>query len=211
MRIEKIDSGLLHSCMYVLEENKHSIIIDPCQNTSLAEKTTVDYLLVTHEHYDHISGVNVWKQKTGAPLLCSKACAEKISDPKKNLSRYFDVFCKMQTWVSVEKMTVKAVEYACEADFTFENERFFLWQGHTVRMLETPGHSAGSIIIYIDEKECFTGDSLLEHFKTEVRLPGGSKKEWGMVGKPRINSIPDGTRIWPGHFDSFVKHSNLAT
>ena len=208
MRIEKIDSGLLHSCMYLLEENNHSIVIDPCLNTALAEKTTVDYLLVTHEHYDHISGVNVWKQKTGAPLLCSRACAEKISDPKKNLSRYFDVFCEMQTWVPMEGMVVKAVEYACDAELTFEDERVFLWQGHIVRMLETPGHSAGSIIIIVDGQECFTGDSFLEHFDTELRFPGGSRKEWKKMGKPRIDSIPDGTRIWPGHFDSFVKYMN---
>ena len=87
MRIQKIDSGLLHSCMYVVEELDHAIIIDPCLNTTAAMGRKVDLLIVTHEHYDHISGVNAWKDLTGAPLLCSSACADNIKNSKGNVGR----------------------------------------------------------------------------------------------------------------------------
>ena len=48
MQIKKTDSGLLHSCMYVLEEEGHAIVIDPCQDRSAAGDLIVDYLLITH-------------------------------------------------------------------------------------------------------------------------------------------------------------------
>ena len=205
MQIKKTDSGLLHSCMYVLEEEGHAIVIDPCRDLSAAGDSIVDYLLITHEHYDHISGVNEWKKRTGAPLLCSRACAENIMSSKKNMSRYFNIFCEMQTWVPTDGMKIEQAEYVCEADLTFEDEFVFEWQGHVVTLQETPGHSAGSCIIYLDEDHCFTGDSYLENYGTECRFPGGSEKRWNMIGKPRIEAIPAGTRIWPGHFDSFIK------
>ena len=205
MQIKKTDSGLLHSCMYVLEEKGHAIVIDPCMDLSSAGDCVVDYLLITHEHYDHISGVNEWKKKTGAPLLCSRACAENISSPKKNMSRYIDVFWEMQTWVPTNGTKIEQTEYVSGADLTFEDEFTFEWQGHTVKLQETPGHSAGSCIICLNGDNCFTGDSFLEKYETECRFPGGSEKQWAKIGKPRIEAIPAGTRIWPGHFDSFIK------
>ena len=204
MRIKKVDSGLLHSCMYIIEENGHALVVDPCKKTDAADGLTVDYLLITHEHYDHISGVNEWKEAVGAPLLCSEACAENIRNPRKNMSRLFDVFCQLQTWMPTDGMEIGPVEYTCEADQTFRDMLTFDWQGHQVTLTEIPGHSLGSIGIDIDHKDFFSGDSLLENKEIELRLPGGSAKKWEGIGKSRIEGIPNGTRIWPGHFDSFV-------
>ncbi len=206
MRIEKVDSGLLHSCMYIVEETGHAIVIDPCKNTDAAADLQVDYLIVTHEHYDHISGVNEWKEKTGAPLLCSKACAENIENEKRNMSRYFDVFCAMQTWMPAEEMHITPVSYCCKADMTFEDKTSFRWQGHTVSLMEIPGHSLGSIGITLDDTDFFSGDSLLENSAIELRFPGGSAAKWEEIGKGRIDAIPEGMRIWPGHFNSFILH-----
>ena len=205
MQIKRTDSGLLNSNMYLVEENGHAIVIDPCMDLSDAAQYTVDYLLLTHEHYDHISGVNEWKKETGAPLLCSSACAACIRNPRKNLSRYFDAFCRMQTWIPIEDLEIRQVSYSCEADQTFEDSLEFHWQGHTVTLLETPGHSPGSIVIGIDHTDYFTGDSLLEKDETGLRFPGSSMKSWESIGKQRIHSIPDGARIWPGHFEGFTK------
>jgi glyoxylase-like metal-dependent hydrolase (beta-lactamase superfamily II) len=209
MVIKKVDSGLLHSCMYIVEENGHGIVIDPCKDTSAAAGLTVDHLIVTHEHYDHISGVNEWKQASGAPLLCSEACAANVKNPKKNMSRYFDIFYQMQTWMPVEEKKIEAVEYSCEADSTFADRMTFAWQGHVITLMEVPGHSVGSIGIDIDHTDFFSGDSLLEEYEVELRFPGGSAEKWEEIGKKRIEALPEGTRIWPGHFDSFIWHKPL--
>lgn len=120
------------------------------------------------------------------------------------MSRYFDVFCEMQSWIPFEEIKISPVEYICEADITFEDKVTLDWQGHKVSLIEIPGHSLGSIGIDIDGKDFFSGDSLLENDEIELRLPGGSVKRWEEIGKKRIEDIPKGTRIWPGHFESFI-------
>lgn len=204
MEIKQYQSDLLQSNMYLISENGHTIVIDPSRDLREEDNLKVDMLIVTHEHYDHISGVNQWKEKYGAKLLCSEPCAQNLKSSRKNLSRFFDVFCEMQTWIRLEKMPEADLDYSCQADDTFHDQMTFQWQGHEICLMEIPGHSKGSIGILLDGKEFFSGDSLMENQEIELRFPGGSAKSWEAVGKPRIAAIDRGIRVWPGHFDCFV-------
>lgn len=206
IEIRRYKSGLLSSNMYVIVEGTHAIVIDPFDDVRPAAGLTIDYILLTHEHYDHISGVNVWKAKTGAPVLCSKACAENIQNPKKNLANHFKEFCELQTWMILDEIPESDPEYSCTADQMFENAMSFNWQEHTFRLFEIPGHSQGSIGIFLDDKEFFSGDSLMESSEIELRMPGGSRKKWKEIGSKRIEALPNGIRIWPGHFNEFCLH-----
>lgn len=205
MEIKAYDSGLLGSNMYIISENGHAVVIDPSRDTSPAKGLTVDLLIVTHEHYDHISGVNDWKREYGAPLLCSEKCAANLGSTLMNQARHFDVFCELQTWIKLDRIPQTDHGFTCSADRSFADSMSLEWQGHELRLIEIPGHSQGSIGIYLDEGSFFSGDSLLEGKETELRLPGGSKKQWREVGEPRINAVPEGTVIYPGHFGKFVK------
>ena len=62
--------------MYVVKEGEHAIVIDPFDDTTPSKGLIIDYIILTHEHYDHISGVNVWKKTRDVPVLCSRPCAE---------------------------------------------------------------------------------------------------------------------------------------
>ena len=203
MIIERIDSGLLNSSMYVVSENEHAIVIDPCLKINAAEKLIIDYLFITHEHYDHISGVNAWKEKTGAPLVCSKVCSERIKDSKKNQARHFDSFCEIQSFSTNWDQSLFDLNFTCEADITFESEKYIEWQGQRIRLIEIPGHSPGSIGIWLNDL-FFSGDSLLEGEEIELRFPGGSRQQWEESGKKIIDAVPDGTMIYPGHYDKFM-------
>ena len=204
IEIRRYVSGLLSSNMYVLVEGDRALIIDPFEDTAPAQGLTVDTIILTHEHYDHISGVEHWKTCTGAPVLCSRACAENIQSPKMNLARHFREFCELQTWIKLKEIPASDPDYTCSADETFEDQLSFCWRGHRLDLLEIPGHSQGSIGIMLDGTDFFSGDSLMEHNEIELRMPGGSRKMWKETGSRRISSIPEGTRVWPGHFDSFI-------
>ena len=208
IEIRRYVSGLLSSNMYVLVEGSRAIVIDPYTDTAPAQGLLVDYILLTHEHYDHISGVNLWKKTTGAPVLCSKACAENIQSPKKNLANHFKEFCELQTWIALDEIPASDPAYTCSADMTFEDRMKMTWQGHEMELFEIPGHSLGSIGIFLDGRDFFSGDSLIENSEIELRIPGGSRKKWEAIGRKRIEELPDGTRIWPGHFDSFILHGS---
>ena len=207
--IERYQSGLLSSNMYLIEEEGHALVIDPFADTAPARGLTIDYILLTHEHYDHISGVNLWKEATGAPVFCSEACAQNIRDPKKNLASHFREFCKLQTWIELSGIPATDPDYTCEADLTFEEKTELRWRGHLLECVEIPGHSRGSIGILLDGKDFFSGDSLMENTEIELRMPGGSRKMWETVGRKRIGAVPDGTLIHPGHFDSFILHRTI--
>lgn len=202
--ITRYESDLLSSNMYVISENGHSVIIDPFRSISPAEGFEIDYIILTHEHYDHISGVRQWKKETRATVLCSKACAENISDPKKNLANYFNEFCELQTWVKLDEIPDADCGYSCTADKVFADEMRFRWQGHEWYLFEMPGHSLGSIGILLDDHYFFSGDSLIENCEIALRLPGGNRRKWKEIGVPRLVNLPNGIRVYPGHFDSFI-------
>lgn len=204
MDIKRYESELISSNMYVITERGHAIVIDPFDHIEPIEGLVIDYILLTHEHYDHISGVNLWKSVTKANVLCSEKCAERIQNPRKNFARYFKEFCDLQTWIELDKIPAHNSEYYCSADETFKDKKEYEWQGHTIQLIEIPGHSLGSIMIIIDNEHVFSGDSIMENSEIELRMPGGSKKQWNEVGRQRIQKLPDGIHIYPGHFNDFV-------
>ena len=204
MEVRRYVSELLYSNMYLIIEGDRAIVVDPFRDVSMAKGLQIDRIILTHEHYDHISGVNLWKKETGAPVLCSRICADNICDPRKNLARYFRDFCELQTWVQIDEFPRADPDFQCLADEWFENEKNFVWMDHRWKVFEIPGHSRGSIGILVDEALFFSGDSLMENKEIELRLPGGSKKLWKEKGERRIRSLPEGMKVYPGHFKPFL-------
>lgn len=115
-------------------------------------------------------------------------------------------FCELQTWMELDEIPPSDPEYTCSADQTFEDEMTLNWQGNTFRMFEIPGHSQGSAGILLDGKEFFSGNSLMENSEIELQMLGRSRKKWRDIGNKRIEALPDGIRVWPGHFNEFYLH-----
>ena len=200
MKVNTIMSRMLNSNMYVISENGRNVLVDPC--VAEIEIDNVDYILLTHEHYDHISGVNWWREKTGAKVVASNACTRGCADPRRNFSRYFESFCDIQTWL-IDYKVPKVEDYVCEVDVTFENSYFIKWEGHELIIRECPGHSLGSCLIFVDDEIVFSGDSIFKNVKTECGFPGGSKKAWLEKGLPLIEELKNNYVVYPGHFDCF--------
>ena len=204
MEIKRFESDLLSSNMYLIVEGDHGIVIDPCRNIAPSEGLVIDYILLTHEHYDHISGVLAWKEATGATVLCSQACGDNVQSPRRNLSSTFEAFCELQTWVKLDRLPDADLQFSYHADETFEDEMVLTWRGHTFKLFALPGHSLGSIGIVLDDRYFFSGDTLIEGVQIALRLPGGSKARWNAIGAPRLAELPEGLIVCPGHFDSFI-------
>lgn len=196
----------IDSRMYILQENESALIVDPCISKEallfLKGKNVRDILiLLTHEHYDHISGVNWLKENfRQVCVLCSKKCGEALDNPCKNLSEFWEAL-----FIGKEKEIRECVQnmdihpYSCKADKTFESTYDFTWQEHKVFLKETPGHSEGSICILLDDAFLFSGDSLVTGAKTITRLPGGSKKDFAGITLPYLESLDKEIMVYPGH------------
>jgi len=202
IKIKVVNESNIFSNMYVLESNGHIILIDPHIANSENVKGVVDFIILTHEHYDHISGVNYWKEKTGAKVICSESCNNGLRNPSRNFSKYFKEFCELQTMVTVDR-EVENLEYCCNGDIIFQEKYTFEWQGNIFNLLEIPGHSKGSICVLLNNNVLFSGDSLFKDYPTMYKLPGGSKKQWIQKSLPLLKTISKDLEVFPGHLESF--------
>lgn len=204
MEVEAFVSGFLDTNTYLLEEDRHLLIIDPANHVAVLEKcrnAVSVTLLLTHEHFDHINGLN-WIRELCASscrVIAGEICSERIQDTKANLSAYADVLAELGGKQIPEHWS----PFCCKAaDITFENQYAFRWMGHAVELFSTPGHSSGSCCIVVDEL-LFVGDTVLEN-NLMVKFPGSSKKLYRSVTVPLLERLLLGNRIscvYPGHGD----------
>ncbi|MDO5154441.1 MAG: MBL fold metallo-hydrolase [Eubacteriales bacterium] len=195
----------IDSRLYYIVMNDMAIIVDPCVSWKMFNELTSKgvkcaTIILTHEHYDHISGVNWFRENfENVSVLCSKKCSQMIMNAHKNLSAFSNV-------LYMDKEMDKSLEeygwdlnYTCYADETFEDEMEFDWEGHHFFLKETPGHSPGSICIIMDNKYLFSGDTLVTGHPTITRLPGGSKKEFKEITIPYLKTLNPELMVYPGH------------
>ncbi|MBN1639338.1 MAG: MBL fold metallo-hydrolase [Ignavibacteriales bacterium] len=208
MRINRFSSHLLYSNMYIIENEKSIIVIDPFEDEDtfkdyLDNNFSLDYIFLTHEHYDHISGVNFLKKKFETKVVCSSTCGELIKDPSANFSKYFEALAMM---IPQDKAALKVEDvkpYATSADLVFNKKLILNWEGMDIIMYETPGHSQGSCCLILNNDCLFSGDSLLKDYPVVTKLKGGSKRSYESISKPFLESLPKGMKIYPGHFEEF--------
>ena len=207
MNVERIVFGFLDTNTYLVEEDKHLLIIDPVDHTAVLEKcrnaATVTVLL-THEHFDHIGGLNQIREVCSLTcvIIAGKICSDRIQDAKTNLSAYADVLAELGGKQIPENWS----PFSCKAaDITFDNNYAFHWMGHAVELFSTPGHSAGSCCIVLDDM-LFVGDTVLEN-NLMVKFPGSSKKLYREVTVSVLEKMLMGTlvpenrvtHVYPGH------------
>ncbi len=188
----------LDSKMYITIENNRALMID-CIPSESAEKLLLDNnikditIIITHEHFDHILGLNGFREKFNCFCLCSELCGKNIKSDTKNLS-------KMSEILFMNKDTnIKILPFISFADEFFAEDFCFQWETHKIQCKITPGHSEGSICIIVDDKYLFSGDTLVDGYKIITRLPGGSKKKYNEITLPFIKSIKADTLVFPGH------------
>ncbi|MCX6271434.1 MAG: MBL fold metallo-hydrolase [Bacteroidetes bacterium] len=144
------------------------VVIDPgtedCRDLiNFLDKNSLkpEFILLTHEHFDHVWGVNKLKDSYNPSIVCSGNCAVKIRDNKKNMSLFYD-----QIGFTV-----------CPADIIIEDlTENLVWKGIPVEWLITPGHTDASVCYLIDN-HLFTGDTLILDTPTVTKLPTGNKEK----------------------------------
>lgn len=210
---------VLDSRMYIIindQNEKEALIIDPlyskdavCVINNLSHAT----VLLTHSHYDHISGVNWLRDLLDCTVYCSEICARKIPNPHKNLASFSSALVIGKTEAEqAQCMDFFDMKYSCQADKIFIKETSFAFGSYHVDITYTPGHSDCSQCIRLTTRQkrltpviVFTGDSLVNGHDVITRLPGGSKKDYRSVTKPYLDSLADDTLIMPGHGDWDIK------
>jgi glyoxylase-like metal-dependent hydrolase (beta-lactamase superfamily II) len=138
--------------------------------------------LLTHGHVDHLSAVRQLAATLPAPVAMHPADARWAFTPLNQLTLDYPVPQKPPG-------TLRAL-----ADGQVWEEA-----GLRYRILETPGHTPGSVCFYFeDERALFTGDTLFAGSVGRTDLPGGDEDLLAQ-SLERLAALPVDTALYPGH------------
>lgn len=203
---------LVDSNMFFLPSGNTGIVIDPNENDELLEVfgkygTRRILIVLTHEHYDHTIGVEWLQSKIDSWLFCHKACADAIATEKGNNPKTLAILLTIRDAADGghrrDEFMATAKRYVLKADETFDSFRELTVGGIDLICYPTPGHSKGSAIYFLGDKCVFTGDSLIQHTPTILKLPGSDKEVFQNITKPFLKSLDKKKMVFPGHGEPF--------
>lgn len=203
IQIFRYEDSLTTGNAYLIADGSHAVLIDPNQGEFLSKimkerQLVLDHMILTHEHCDHMAGLERLRREFPAARTVSSAkCSENLADPKKNMSAIMDMYLYFLKKELPEEKYPR-LRFA-PADITVGDRSEIAWRGHRFSFLMLPGHTEGSMGIFLDENIFFSGDYLLPGFQTQTRFPGGSEAQYEEITKPRLAAVKSGTYIYPGH------------
>ncbi len=183
MKISIMQVGPIGTNCYILEDEKKIAVIDPGDEAErileVLEETegTVEYILLTHGHYDHTTAVpELHKALPEAKIYIHQADANGAG------SRLFPLAGQVDGLLLYD-----------------EGDSLPLGS-LTIEVLHTPGHSKGSVTLRAGDV-LFTGDTLFAGSMGRTDLSGGDEGEI-MASLKRLGELEGSFTVCPGHMQT---------
>lgn len=187
--IQSVTAGLVSTNCYLLidEKTKLGALIDcPCDSQVIDDMVEnaglerLQYILLTHGHYDHIMGLEKMKERTGAEILIHEQDAPCLLDAMKSLAVFRG--CSHP---------------ACPADRLLRDGDTVTLGTLDIQVVHTPGHTLGGVC-FVVEDAIFSGDTLFFETVGRTDLPGGSYAVT-LESLRKLDALPGDYKIYPGH------------
>lgn len=192
-----IGSFGVNTYLFICKKTHHAAIIDPggevpeLLNSINSEHATVDYMLFTHTHIDHMTGADELKKALPEAIVTYHALEKAVVDSIPSMCSMFGV--PVRSMPALEKNLAEIPEFQIGSI--------------QLRSFLTPGHTPGSVCFYIpEEKIAFTGDTLFRGSVGRTDFEGGSGADLRKSLDLILKALPDDVQILPGH----GKYSNMA-
>ena len=194
MKVTTLVVGLLQTNCYIVadEETAECAVLDPGGNAQTildaARELSVKYVINTHAHFDHAAdNGKVLKalrdrQETAPELVCHPDAAPVLTSDGG------------AAWFGLPPVRSPKPDR-----FVEDGDELHLGQ-LVLQVLHTPGHSAGSISLYVaKEKTLFAGDTLFRRGVGRADLPGGDWNTLLHTIRDQLFALPKDTIVYPGH------------
>ncbi len=191
MRVRTFPLGPLSTNCYVLSTGKRAVVVDPGGPPASVlaflrdQGLTLECIVNTHFHFDHILGNKALAEATGVPILASP----------------LDAFLLETEFGGGGFMGLPVIErFAWEPLAPGERE----FMGCACRVLATPGHSPGGLSLYFPDEEgtgglVCVGDLLFKRSIGRTDFPGGDLEALLNAVVNEIFVLPDSVVVYPGH------------
>jgi hydroxyacylglutathione hydrolase len=184
MIIKKMMAGVYAANCYILfdEETKEAVVLDPGGDIDDVCKALnqlgakVKYIILTHGHFDHTTGVDGLKAETRATVAMSKEDNDMILSN----SMYYGPLIKGG------------------ADLLLKHGDVLRFGKYEIEVLATPGHTPGGICLLADGN-IFTGDTLFKGSIGRSDLAGGDHNKLMASIKNKLMPLSDSIAVHPGH------------
>ena len=191
MIFEVMPVGVLQCNCSILgdETTREAVIVDPGADLArimarvAAHGLVVKQILVTHAHIDHIAGALALQRLTGAPILYNEADLPLVA------------MMEVQAgWIGV------ATPEVAPPDSHLGPGRSVGMGEITGTTLHTPGHTPGSVCLYLPQHDLLlAGDTLFAGSVGRTDLPGGDTERLLRSIHAELLGLPDRTRVIAGH------------
>ncbi len=194
IKVSKMLVGQTNTYLIYREGNVDSdgftpvIFVDPAeQGAGIYQKLKemgykVEAILLTHGHFDHITGAEELKKKSGAQIYAYEKEVDVLADPRKNVS------------------TMVGSSVSLKADFLCKDGDILEKAGVQVKVIATAGHTEGGCCFYIEEiGALLSGDTLFEGSVGRTDFPTGSMAVLVRNVKEKLFVLPEETVVYPGH------------
>jgi hydroxyacylglutathione hydrolase len=156
---------------------------------------TVDGILLTHTHFDHVGAVAPVARATGAEVW--------VPEVERGVLANINSFVPWPGFGPFE-------DY--EAEHTLKGGERLELAGFEIDVLFTPGHSPGHVTFSIpDEAAAFSGDVLFQGSVGRTDLPGGDWDTLLESIRGLVDSLPPETTVYPGHMGITTLGAERAT